>query len=403
MKALDANDSLDPRSRVSSKQLSAAIVIQLVLALLLLGFAYQTVVHKSRFDFNNQYYGAKVERQHHSYLNYHRIRSLAKNDGRSDWYRLREPSGPPTLLNLVFAPLSLLPYGVAIALFAVLYWVVTALTCYVIAPKRLWSVVLLFVLFSYPNRLGLEFGNVSIFVAALIAFVGMFVKKRNWKYASIILGFASALKLYPAILILFLPWRRKDVHRPFIATALVTTAISSMFPYPHLALREWAYSLGLAKNRFGNFGGINSTISGVISSATHHIELAQVVAVICLIGILAVAYLVKNWNVERRFTFGIISMLPLLPVAWAHYYVLVFAALPWVFENIAERRKQLWLLIGLSMFLWVPPFNTKVVGWQILKMVPEMWLAMMLCIVIAKIKPSDELAVEPPAALQQAS
>jgi hypothetical protein len=376
-------------ARIRLRKPSATFLIQCAIALLLLVFVVNSVQKGSSFDFDNQYYGALVARTHHSYLDYHAIRLKAKSLGLNDWNQLREPSGPPTLINLIFVPLSMLRYNVAKVVFALLAWGSAVVALWALANRRFWALALFFFLYSFPSRIGLALGNASFIISAMVGVSLALVARRKWTAASSILGVAAALRIYPAFLLLFLPWRRNDVKKPFAVGFGTTIVLSMLFPAPNLSLREWQYTLGFAKNRFGAIGTINVTFSGLVSKFSHNVLLSQAVAVLCLCLLLWVAHRVRNWDVERRFVFGIVTLLLFLPVAWVHYYLLILIAMPWIFDHINERQQKLGLLIAIALLLWTPPFDKGLSGISQLVLVPEAWVALILCLLCLKLKPSD--------------
>ena len=181
------------------------------------------------------------------------------------------PYGNPPLLALLIVPMTVLPYTTAAVLWT---WFSVALllgACAAVlaAIGRLdWvgAVVALTLLYAYyPAKVCLRLGQTEILLFFLISLSFLALKRGRDEWAGAALGFAVAIKLFPAALILFLLWKRRWKAALWgIGVAAVALSISVIAAGPEnfAAYTEaWSVYTGGAFSAFP----LNQSLNGFFS------------------------------------------------------------------------------------------------------------------------------------------
>ncbi|HJR58451.1 MAG TPA: glycosyltransferase family 87 protein [Vicinamibacterales bacterium] len=212
-----------------------------------------------------------------------------------------------------------------------------------------WAALLAILL---PLQTNFEHQNMNpVLLAAIGAAVWALVKRRD-NSAGALIGFAAALKVFPALLILFLATKRK--WRPFAAavgTASLLTALP-LLVYGRQAfieqLRQWLQvGTGGWPTRGANqslIAAIDRLIPGepapVRAAANAPIEV-MIFAAVAMIMVLAALPLIRGRVSETALvpelaavtTFAVL----LSPIAWDHYWVLLFPAFLMVYTGASRE------------------------------------------------------------------
>lgn len=305
----------------------------------------------------------------------------------------------PPLSAQLFSVLTLVPLPVASALLTLVtiallaYVVQLVLTRTTARPDReLWWVtvaVLAVALWSGPVRETLGFGQVNVLLMALV--VVDLVRGRGRWWGGTLTGLAMAVKLTPAVFLLYFVLRR-DWRG--LATAVVSAAAFTGIGHllaPDDSVRYWTFAIRDPARIGGLAFSSNQSVNGVVHRIGLEGTAASVAwfAVSCLIGLLiawvAWRLLRGGHEIAAVVTVGYVALF-CSPVSWGHHWVWavpsVVLALVWASRASGRRRDgegdgagddyaRGWLLLaytGVVIFLgtpqwWVPHNDDRELGW----------------------------------------
>ncbi len=251
------------------------------------------------------------------------------------------------------------------------------------------ALALAFIIF-WPPLLGtLLEGQVSPVLLLLCALAWRWARHGKTGHAGLALGLAAALRLFPALLVVYFALRR-DWRAVLVAGASFTLTSLALLPfigvsgYADYITREAPASTAdwIAHPHNTSLSGLAYHVLGSFSALSEQAGLARVLGVLlgaALLGALLVVSIQRR-NValmqdEATWLAYIPAALLVTPLMWIHYYVLLLlplavlaARLGWLGTPVAipvARRPLLtwlgaagmvliWLSYGLS-FVWVPP------------------------------------------------
>jgi alpha-1,2-mannosyltransferase len=154
----------------------------------------------------------------------------------------------PPFGALILVPFAVLPKSVAIALYAVLTIAAVAVTTWwLLAPvarRHGWSLLFVMVLALTvistlePMRETFTFGQINMFLVVLILFDLLVLVPKNSRWAGVAIGVAAAIKLTPAIFIVYLLLTRR---RRAGLTAIASAAGASLVAAAIAPRASWDY------------------------------------------------------------------------------------------------------------------------------------------------------------------
>jgi len=268
-------------------------------------------------------------------------------EGGSSYLHFRSPYVSPSLANLtshqnfvypvptaaLFAPLSLVPYHAAAALFLVVNVVALGGALYVLGVRDMRCY--LAVLIGAPAFDGLQIGTISPVLALLLAVVWRY-RDRTWiAAAALALLVLTKLFLWPVGVWLLATRRLKTVVGATVASvlAVLLTAIplglGVLSDYPKL-LRAVSAFEGTSSLSLVTLG---DTLTGSRPAGY---------ALMFLIGgllLAAVGWFGWRGDESRAFRLSVVASLALTPILWNHYLVLLFVPL----ALIRPRFSPIWL------------------------------------------------------------
>ncbi|MGH3911447.1 MAG: glycosyltransferase 87 family protein [Pseudonocardiaceae bacterium] len=260
----------------------------------------------------------------------------------------------PPISAVLFASLAAVPFPLAAVLLAAASLAclvfVGWLTAWRLEPDR-WRVIQLtgaaVVLgtLTEPVRETLTFGQVNLLLMALVA-ADCLLPRTPWPRGALI-GLAAAIKLTPAMFVLFFVAHRQ--WRPVLAAgaAFVVATAVGFLAAPGPSVQYWFGGVLTDPSRIGSPGfPSNQSLAGVL----HRWELPAAWQIgIWLLGALAVV--AAGWVAVRRLCADGHDVAALLavaatgllasPVSWSHHYVWAVPALIW-FAHRAGRSWQRW-------------------------------------------------------------
>jgi alpha-1,2-mannosyltransferase len=261
----------------------------------------------------------------------------------------------PPVVAFAFAPLSLIPYGIAgvlyavasvAAIFAALRIVgVTDWRCYAVLP------------FWMPVLQAVGLGTIAPFLAVALAVAWRYRDRRFIGAAALGLAIASKLFLWPIVFWLLASRR----YRRALET-IGAAAAAIVIPWAVLGFRDFAEYPRVLRLLVRNelpTSFSTKALAGMLGfgPAALALQLACVVAVFAL---------ARRYEGDRRaFSAAILAALALSPLVWIHYYVLLIVPI-----GLAARRlNAVWLLPILAF--WVYTDNRSSV-W------PVLWVSLVM-------------------------
>ena len=237
----------------------------------------------------------------------------------------------PPLAAMLFVPLALVPYPLALVTWTiasvVLLWWCLVIVLRHAAPAR-WNHrvvatwILPFALLAEPVRETLGFGQINILLMALVLIDTL--TKRPWLPRGVLIGLAAAIKLTPAVFILVFLVRRQWRH------AVVTFLSGVGFTLLAAALswqNSWTYWLDTLSDT-GRIGGesyaSNQSLRGLLARLAERGESADT---LLWLGLVIAALGLIIWAMVRvddlLWTVLLASTVALLcsPVSWSHHWV----------------------------------------------------------------------------------
>jgi hypothetical protein len=274
------------------------------------------------FDFDLHYFAGVIE-QHGSYTDTTTLfrvmaeAGVAKHD--------EGVYGTPTLVALVFQPLSLLGLLAAHAVWVVVAGIALVASVRAAAGRR-WLIWLVALLFTPALISSVYIGNPSTFTFCLIAAAYGNLRKGDQRAAGIALGVATALKLFPGFLVVALianrQWRAVKWAAAVFAALVVVTVPALGF---HDAVR--AFRMMASIGGYVHPWEHNESMPALLL----HMGVGQVVAswsskVLLVAGAVAVL----RWRHPRpHVTLGVAVLVMLLAqsISWRHYFPLALLVL----------------------------------------------------------------------------
>ncbi|MGV0835360.1 glycosyltransferase family 87 protein [Mycolicibacterium thermoresistibile] len=318
------------------------------------------------------------------------------------WLSLEGAAVAITLTTLV-----LLIVATVIVLTRLDVWPDTAVTTEPAWLRRSWlaaAIVAPAVVLLEPIRSNFEFGQINVVLMTLV--IADCVPRRTPWPRGMLLGLAIALKLTPAVFLLYFLLRRDG--RALVTTA-VTAVIATLAGFA-LAWRDsWEYWTATVSNtdRIGTATlNTNQNISGALARLGLGESERFVLWVLACFAVLALTV----WAVRRVLRAGdpdgdapvlaliCVAMFGLVvsPVSWSHHWVWALPAVL-VAAVVAVRRRAVALgvtaALGLVLLIWTPirllPENEETTAalWRQLLGGSYVWWALLVIVVIGALTP----------------
>lgn len=267
-------------------------------------------------DFDVQYFGGLVERDG-SFSETARVVALAAEAGSPV-----DPvgvAGSPTLIALVFQPLSWLSLDTARWVWFGAYLIAIPLAVRSAAPRwwPAWTVVLLA---STATLLALTVGQVSVFVSlAIIASYGALRDGRDVR-TGVLLGLAAAFRLYPAFLALALVAHRRWRALGWMVAVAVGLTLAGL---PALGFGDVVDGYRATLDVGGRIADSpdNQSLPGLLLRATGSLGAARALNVVLLAAgaALVLAWPRRSARPEHTFVLAVAAMFLAQGLTWSHY------------------------------------------------------------------------------------
>ncbi|MCY1138527.1 glycosyltransferase 87 family protein [Actinoplanes sp. Pm04-4] len=258
------------------------------------------------------------------------VSGLADGAGLYDFTRGAAPFTYPPFAALLFTPLTWLPVGV-VQIAWTLASLATVAGLAVLVTRRNQPVVALALMLSAPVSSDVKYGQVSLFLAALVAADFLALRRTPWHGA--LVGLAAAVKLTPLI---FIPLLWLAGRRTAAAVATATFAACGLLAAATLPGDSWAFWTDkvFQVNRLGYIDGVgNQSLNGALLRLGIEAD-ARRTLVLFVGGTVAAVALARAVRLARRqdwlsavIVVGAASIV-LSPVSWTHHQIwLVLAVL----------------------------------------------------------------------------
>jgi alpha-1,2-mannosyltransferase len=251
----------------------------------------------------------------------------------------------PPVSAVMFGVLAVLPFAAAAFLLTVVGLVALSLSTYWAAPSAVVPVVAVaLALVLEPVRTTLTFGQVNLLLMAMVACDCLLPRTRYPR--GLLIGLAAAVKLTPAVFVLFFLARRQV--QPAVTTVVTFAAATGagMLFAPADSLRYW-YTTIFDPDRIGGAAfATNQSLRGALTRLDLPAGLTQMVWIFLAVVVLAVV-----WRGARRSPDPVVALLVVAagglvvsPVSWSHHWVWIVPAL--AYFAVHSRRRV--LLVGVA-------------------------------------------------------
>lgn len=291
--------------------------------------------------------------------------------GRSP-YAEREPVANlpftyPPVAGYLFAPLAALPTWLAVVLWLGLVVTAAAVAFAVLlqAPDGRWPEPLVLVgvtaaaFVTEPFFATFGYGQVNTVLLAMVL-VDTVLVRRGSRWAGVLTGIAAAVKLTPAIFVLY--WLLTGRRRP-AGVATATFALATVLPL--VAGRPWAsgyWTDGVSDpSRLGYVRGAgNQSLLGLVGRTwvdrAESPTLRFVLFGLAVVAGLALAY--RLWRLGRDdlgFAVAAVTGLLATPASWDHHYVWLVPLLAAMLLREAPPRWRTAAVVAIAVLLVCPP------------------------------------------------
>jgi peptidoglycan/LPS O-acetylase OafA/YrhL len=238
----------------------------------------------------------------------------------------------PPLSAIVLAPLNWVPFAVASVGISVLT-AVSVLAVLVLASRRLgWArgqwlaagALFPVALWFEPVRETLGFGQINAVLMALVA-IDCLLVRRGWP-RGILVGFAAALKLTPAVFVLWFLLRRDWLGAVRAAVSFcVVTGVAFLID-PRDSLRYWTSTVFQAYRIGPAIAGDNQSITGMLArfgltGTGRELLWLALAAVVLALTVPAMRRALAAGQPVLALSVNAVAVLLCSPVSWSHHWV----------------------------------------------------------------------------------
>jgi alpha-1,2-mannosyltransferase len=209
-----------------------------------------------------------------------------------------------------------------------------------------------------PIRETVTFGQINVLLAILILWDLLFLTPRGSRWAGIGIGLATAIKLTPAIFIVYLlATRRYRAALVSSVTAIVATLLAAAIA-PHDSWRYWTVTL-FETNRIGHLDRIpNQSLLGTLSRVADPSDPNRYVWLVLVLltagyGLWRATLAARAGHELTGLTItGLVGALA-SPVSWQHHLYWFVPALVILLDTSATRGPRWRWYAGVAVGIWV--------------------------------------------------
>ena len=235
------------------------------------------------------------------------------------------------------------------------------------------------------------FGQINLLLMALVVIDCLAVKDRRWR--GVLVGLAAAIKLTPAIFVLYF-LARKDWRAAITSTvAFAGFAVVGFLAAPKDSVEYWFHALQDPSRVGGLAYMANQSIRGVL----HRFDPGQPVETLLWVALSAITVLLAV-IVARRTRNDVVALLGIAlagllvsPVSWSHHWVWCVPA----FLALGFAARRTWSKVVLAVllvifcvqpFTWLPSTGDKEMSWSVWQHIPGdayVWVGIATLVVLA--------------------
>jgi len=311
----------------------------------------------------------------------------------------RLPFTYPPLSAVLFSLFASMPYWLTRALVTMVSFLALSVATVLVAgrlDRRLkWTLgpaVAVAAIWLEPVISTFDFGQVNLALMALVVVDCLALRR----FRGVLVGLAAAIKLTPAVFVLYFLVKRDWKAAATSAASFVGFALVG-FLFAPVDSREYWFSTVFDPSRIGGLAYMNNqSLRGVL----HRLHPLPVVETL-LWAVLTIMVLALAWRAARRAANDVIALTAIAvagllasPVSWSHHWVWAapaFLALAW---QLWRTRAWGWapaLLGALAVFCvapfkWMPSSDDRELNWTLWQHIPGdayVWLAIGMLTVLA--------------------
>ncbi|WP_439656654.1 glycosyltransferase 87 family protein [Lentzea sp. HUAS TT2] len=234
----------------------------------------------------------------------------------------------PPIAAVLFSGLNLLPDGSHTLLVVASGFVALTAVCVAVAgkvqPRLKWTVGPLAAIGALaldPVWMTYGYGQINLYLMALVVTDVLVVKDKRWR--GVLIGVAAAIKLTPAIFVLYFLVRRDWRAAITSMATFAGLAVTGFLLAPKDSLQYWTHSL-LNPDRIGDMSlSTNQSIRGLLRGFGLAPGVETLLWVVLAAAVVATAAVVARRTRDDLVALFVIAGAGLLasPVSWVHHWV----------------------------------------------------------------------------------
>lgn len=267
----------------------------------------------------------------------------------------------PPFAALALSPLALIPWSVARVLNFGLMVAALAVTIY-LCIRRLWpagdrqsallasGIALPLALWLEPVRETISFGQINLILMVFVA-ADCLIERPRWP-RGVLVGIAAAIKLTPAVFVLYFLFRR-DHRAAVVSVACAAVATAAGFALlPRESMRYWfggfASAASLAGSPFANNQSLKAALArlSLPTPVSSGLWLLGAAVVLAAAGVGVRRALRRSDAVLAMAITGAAGVL-LSPVSWSHHWVWIVPALLAIVVEAVRTGSPGWIVTSV--------------------------------------------------------
>jgi alpha-1,2-mannosyltransferase len=283
---------------------------------------------------------------------------------------VRMPFTYPPLAAIILSPLSLIPMRAAAVVVDLAIVVVLALALRPFYRRLGWQLswVLPAALLLEPVRGNLAYGQVDVFLMAMVI-ADCLTGSPRWP-RGLLAGLAAAMKLTPALFIVFFLLRRDYRAAATMSASFALATGLGFLLAPADSARYWTSTL-FNVGRIGDpQNATNQSVFGVLARAGLH---PGTVPFTCLwlaisLVVIAAACLGMRWvlaagDVHMALVLNAFAILLVSPISWSHHWVWAVPALLCLASSARRLAVTGFVLFAVGPQCWLPQGGDRELNW----------------------------------------
>ncbi len=267
-----------------------------------------------------------------------------------------------------------------------------------------------------PIRETFTFGQINLLLAALVLLDLLVLAPRGAKYTGIAIGLAAAIKLTPAIFIVYLlVSRRYRAAAVATATATIVTLATAAFRFGD----SWHYwtSVLWQSSRLGHVEFVpNQSLLGALSRITHPHSVSNALwiplaAIVLVAGLWRAGRAARDGDEVAGLALTGVTGALVSPVSWQHHLYWFIPALVVLVDAAATPERRRWWYAAFAGLIWFT-VTFSVIAWYDWKIVPvhlmyrpegqviDDWHVLLMLAILAalphRVQPAREPVPQPP-------